>query len=328
MATYTKLNRKDIQSLADNYGLKIIEFSALDGGNGNTSYILKTKQSSYVLTVCDNKKLDEVYNMGQLLLLLETHNVPSNNLISPINSDTITTFKTTDGVKPVILKDYIEGQVVEQLDEVMLYQFGIQTAQLNQIPPPAYLPTDHPYGLQFFSKIRGLNIDAKYEHWLNEETKYIEDHIVANLPRGLIHGDLFYDNLLFDSLPSGSSEFKAIVDFEEACDYYLVFELGMAILGTCVDDTNINLNKACNYVDGYQQVRPLKQIEKESLQLFVRYAAVATSYWRFNKYNIENPSKDRASHHWKMVKVSNEVAKIPEAIFFDAIFNKGSIAID
>ena len=321
MATYTKLNKRDIQSLADNYDLKIVEFSPLDGGSGNSSYTLKTQQSSYVLTVCDGKELDEVFKMGQLLLLLEAHNVPCNRLISPMNSQILTTFATDDKVKPVMLKDYIEGQVVEQLDETMLSQVGRQVALLNQIPSPDYLPTNHPYGRQLFPKVVGLNIDAKYESWLTEEIDYLEHNIATNLPRGLIHGDLFYDNLLFDPLSGMPGGFKAIIDFEEACNYHLIFELGMGILGTCVNDITVDLNKARSFVDGYQQVRLLAQIEKESLQFFVRYAAVATSYWRFNKYNIEEPNEEKAGHHWQMVRISNEVAEISTTSFFDAIFN-------
>ena len=290
MATYTKLNQQEIQSLADNYNLKIVEFSPLVGGNGNSSYRLKTQQASYVLTVCDDKAFDEVFKMGNLLLLLETHNVPCNRLISPVNSEILTTFATTDGVKPVMLKEYIEGQVVEELDKTMLSQVGRQAARLNQIPSPDYLPTNHPYGRQLFQRVAGLNIDAKYESWLAEEIDYLEQHITANLPRGLIHGDLFYDNLLFDPLSGMPGGFKAIIDFEEACH-------------------------------GYQQVRPLAQIEKESLQLFVRYAAVATSYWRFNKYNIEEPNEERSGHHWQMVQIANEIAEISIIRFFDAIFS-------
>ena len=123
-------------------------------------------------------------------------------------------------------------------------------------------------------------------------------------------------------MPGG---FKAIIDFEEACNYHLIFELGMGILGTCVNDITVDLNKARSFVDGYQQVRSLAQIEKESLQFFVRYAAVATSYWRFNKYNIEEPNEDRAGHHWQMVRISNEVAEISTTSFFDAIFNTDQI---
>ncbi len=320
MATYTQLNEQDIHLLAENYDLKIIEFSSLDGGNGNSSYILKTKQASYVLTVCDDKEFDEVFKMGQLLLFLEAHNVPCNRLISPVNSKIITTFSTADRVKPVMLKDYIEGQVIEELDETMLSQVGRQAARLNQIPPPDYLSTNHPYGRQFFSRIMGLNIDTKYEYWMAKEIDYLEQNIAKNLPRGLIHGDLFYDNLLFNSLSSMPGEFKAIIDFEEACHYYLIFELGMGILGTCVNDITVDLDKARALVSGYEEVRPLTKIEKESLQLFVRYAAVATSYWRFNKYNIEEPNKERASHHLQMMQIAKVVGEISKTHFFDAIF--------
>ena len=258
--------------------------------------------------------------MGQLLLFLEAHNVPCNRLISPVKSKIITTFATADRVKPVMLKDYIEGQVIEELDETMLSQVGRQAARLNQIPPPDYLSTNHPYGRQFFSRVMGLNIDAKYECWMAKEIDYLEQNIAKNLPRGLIHGDLFYDNLLFNPLSSMPGGFKAIIDFEEACHYYLIFELGMGILGTCVNDITVDLDKARALVSGYEEVRPLTKIEKESLQLFVRYAAVATSYWRFNKYNIEEPNKDRASHHLQMMQIAKAVGEISKTHFFDAIF--------
>ena len=322
MATYTQLNEQDIHSLAHNYDLRVINFLPIDGGSGNSSYILKTEQASYVLTVCDDKKIDEVFKMGQLLLLLETHNIPCNRLISPVNSEILTTFTTADGVKPVILKNYIEGQVIKQLDETMLFEVGRQAAQLNQISPPDYLPTNHSYGRQFFSRAIGLNIDTKYESWLSEEIDYLEENIAENLPRGLIHGDLFYDNLLFDPLSSMPGGFKAIIDFEDACHYHLIFELGMGILGTCINDITINLDKARSLVNGYQQIRPLEQIEKESLQLFVRYAAIATSYWRFNKYNIEEPSQHKASHHLQMMNIAKSVGEISKTHFFRTIFSR------
>jgi homoserine kinase type II len=99
----------------------------------------------------------------------------------------------------------------------------------------------------------------------------------------------------------------------------------MGILGICVNDIRIDLVKARALVNGYQQVRPLAQIEKESLQLFVRYAAVATSYWRFNKYNIEEPSEQRAGAHWKMVQIAKEVRDTSAAHFFDTIFSGDQI---
>ena len=246
MARYTQLNQQEIQKIASNYQLEVAEFEPMDGGNGNSSYLMKTEERTYVLTVCDDKVFAEVFNMGQLLLLLEDHDVPCTRLISLVNGDILTTHID----KPVILKAYIEGEVHESLNETMLSQVGIQVARLNQITPPAYLPTNHPYGRQQFTKVIGVNIDEEYESWLAHEIHYFEHNLSDNLPKGLIHGDLFYDNLLFEN-----AKFKAIIDFEEACYYYNVFELGMAIVGTCIDDTSINFDKARALVKGYQCVR-------------------------------------------------------------------------
>ena len=140
MATYTQLNQHDIQTLADNYHLHVSEFSPLDGGNGNSSYLIKAEQNIYVLTVCDDKTRDEVFKMGQLLLLLEAHDVPCNRLIAPHNSEILATYSSDNGDKAVMLKDYIEGRVVEVLDTAMLFEVGQQAATLNQIAPPDYLP--------------------------------------------------------------------------------------------------------------------------------------------------------------------------------------------
>lgn len=320
MATYTQLNQDEIQKLADNYHLQITEFAPLDGGNGNSSYLIKAGTNTYVLTVCDDKSIDEVSKMGQLLMLLEQNSIPCNRLVPTHSGDVLTIYSSANRDKAVMLKEYIQGQVIEVLDEAMLFEVGKRAAQLNQITAPDYLPTNHQYGRQLFPHVIGLNIDPEYETWLANEIDYLEQHLSDDLPRGLIHGDLFFDNLLFDNI-SGELEFKAIIDFEEACHYFSVFELGMAAIGTCVDDgINVNLDKVRALVAGYQQIRLLKSIEKQSLQLFVRYAAVATSYWRFNKYNVEEPDIGKSDHHCQMVKLADGVSDISARDFLAAVF--------
>lgn len=313
MATYTHLTQNDIQQIADNYNLKVTQFEPINGGNGNSSFKLTTQRGKYVLTVCDDKTFDEVSVMGKLLLLLQQNNFPCTRVIPSQNKDLITLY--TD--KPVMLKRYIEGRVFEYLRPEMLVQLGAETARLHQIPAPDYLPTDHPYGRAHFAQVIGLNIDVKYEFWLKKQIDELEQKIPPNLPRALIHGDLFFDNLLFEE-----TKFNAIIDFEEACNYYMVFELGMAIVGSCVDhDSSINLEKACALLKGYQQIRPLEQREKETLQMFVQYAAIATSYWRFDKYNIDCPDANKAESHWPMVQLAQAVNEIQSSQFMTAIFN-------
>jgi homoserine kinase type II len=72
-------------------------------------------------------------------------------------------------------------------------------------------------------------------------------------------------------------------------------------------------------VAGYQQVRTLQPIEK-SLQLFIRYAAIALSYWRFNKYNIEEPDLGKEDHHWQMVQLAKSISEMPANQFLTVVF--------
>jgi homoserine kinase type II len=218
--------------------------------------------------------------------------------------------------KPVMLKAYISGQVCKNLNETMLHQVGATMAKLHRLPTPDFLPNKHPYGRQDFSTVIGRNIDPEYESWLAERAADLERRIPSDLPTGLIHGDLFYDNVLFEK-----ERFKAIIDFEEACRYYKGFDLGMGILGLCSEGTIVSLDKARALVTGYQQVRTLKESEKETLQLFVEYAAIATSYWRFWKYHIHSPTLEKADKHWQMAQIAEGVNAIPKTRFMAIVSN-------
>ncbi len=301
MARYTQLHQSDIQKIVDNYDLTVADFEPMEGGAANSSYLLHTREGKYVLTVFDKKAVSDVVKIGQLLLLLAEYDFPTTRLLPATSGDIVTLYMS----KPVMLKAYIDGQVDEQLDEAMLHRLGMEMAKLHQIPSPDFLPDKHPYGRQLFSSVIDRNIDPQYESWLAKQLVYLERNIPPELPCRLIHGDLFYDNVLFDR-----KKFKAIIDFEEACCYYKVFDLGMGIVGLCTESTTVALDKARNLVSGYQQVQKLEDIEKETLQLFVEYAATATSYWRFWKYRIDTPGAEKPDKHWQMVRLTEGVNDI------------------
>ena len=68
MAQYIQLQKNDIQRIANHYGLIVVDFKPIEGGASNSSYVLKTPQNRYVLTVFDEKTVAYVVKLGQLLL--------------------------------------------------------------------------------------------------------------------------------------------------------------------------------------------------------------------------------------------------------------------
>ena len=237
---------------------------------------------------------------------MEEYQFPTTRLLSQIDGFAITTYKG----KPVLVKSYISGQVIQDLDETQLTQVGAAMARLHEFPTLDFLSKVHDYGLETFPRGIGHDIDPAYENWLSQQYDYLKKEIPPNLPSGLIHGDVFYDNVLFDK-----GQFKAIIDFEEACHYYYVFDLGMGIVGLCTDGIQVNLHKIQTLISGYQQVRQLLLQEKDILQIMAAYAAAATSSWRFWKYNIDTPIPEKAALHREMMQISESIHEIPEDEF-------------
>lgn len=311
MVKYSQLQENDIQEITSNYELTVINFESLEGGSGNSNYFLQTEQGKFVLTVCEIDFVRAV-SVGKLLLYLEERDFPTTRLRTLAKGDLTTMYLG----KPIIIKPHIFGKVLIELDTAMIGQVGMAMARLHQIPAPDFLPEVHDYGLEAFSNAIGQNIDPEFEAWLAERRAYLIRNISPELPRGFIHGDLFYDNVLFEG-----NKLKAIIDFEEACRYYKVFDLGMGVLGLCVEGTKVNLAKARALGIGYQKIQSLTEQEKECLQLFSEYAAIATAYWRFWKFNIHTPIAEKSDKYWEMAAIARNISAIPKARFMEAVFN-------
>jgi homoserine kinase type II len=310
MTQYLDLQENDISGILRKYNLKQNGYESIEEGEGNTSYLVSTKQNKYVLTIFEINHV-RTKNLGKLLGSLKKHGFPTTRVQKSVNGDATTIFKG----KPVILKPYIVGEVVEKLNENMVRQVGVAMANLHEVPDLDYLPGQHAYGLETFPGIMSAGINLEFENWLAKRYDFLIQAIPSGLPRGLIHGDLFYDNVLFDG-----EKFKAVIDFEDACVYYKIFDLGMAVVGLCTEKSKIDLSKVRSLVKGYQEIRMLENDERETLQMFIAYAATATSSWRFWKYNIDTPIAELTEKHWEMVKISKVARAIPNKKFMDAVF--------
>ncbi len=312
MAVYSKLSMDQLHRLAGQFGLPEVEWiKAIEGGNSNTNHRLKTVDVIYVMTILEEKNIRQGAELVALLQHLAAHDFYTSTIILPVNGEPTGLIDE----KPVLLKPWIDGEVVEQLEASQLRQIGRCLARLHQIPAPDFLPRVQAYGLQTFAEMIGQNLDRKYESWLGQQFKRISTLLNPELPRGFIHGDLFYDNVLFES-----GQLKAIIDFEESCHYYLIFDIGMAALGLCRNKTIIDLAGVKALVDGYLEVRDLTPLERTSLQLCIEYAATATSRWRYWKYNFDAPTESRKDIHWEMVGLALYVQGIEKPCFNAKVF--------
>ena len=204
--------------------------------------------------------------------------------------------------KPVFLKHYLEGSVPEQMTAAMAHLVGGELARLHQIETPPGLPPRFAYGLESFDEVLTSPSGNDYRSWLSDKKAYLARAISPDLPRCLIHGDVFYDNTLFKG-----QKLAAIIDFEEACHYYRAFDLGMCAAGSCTTGGFLDVDKTRALVDGYLEIGNLADREKKSLQAFVVYGATATSFWRFRQYNLLRRGHENSGTYRRMNLIADQV---------------------
>ena len=312
MATYTVLTPELVEQIISSYPVgRVRGFHPLEGGLANSSIKVDTATGVYVLSVCDEKDFAEINRLCSILSCLEAAGFPATKVIAAEDGRL---YLDHDG-KPVYLKQYIPGQVVNQLDRQQLFQVGAALAQLHALRPPASLERRFSYGVESFAELEGIAGDDEYLSWLSRRRHHIAEICDDALPKGFIHGDLFYDNLLF-----AGGTLVALLDFEEACEYFLVFDIGMAAAGCCIAADRFSLELTGSLVAGYQRVRELEALERELLQRHIEYAAAATSFWRYRQYNLRNPDARMKHHYRAMHDLACQIAAIEPARFISVVF--------
>ncbi|GBF31720.1 homoserine kinase [bacterium MnTg04] len=318
MALYARLDRSAVESLARRFGIgDVTTFSVMDGGQENSNYCIETSSGRYVLTLWDQKSLKHATNLATLLLYLTDRGIRTSRVVVPPKKPIV----VLHDEKPVMLKRFIDGEITADLTEKLLVQLGEEMARLHEIPAPSYVPQSFPYGRSHFLEVTNSNLGHAYIDWLSEKNGYLEKRIPEHLPMALIHGDVFFDNVIVKC-----DQLMAIIDFEEACHYYRSFDLGMAIVGACRDRIGISFEKAEWFIRGYQQETTLPLIERETLKTFAVYAAVATSFWRFRQYHLLRPEPRFFDHHVEMQTIADTISDYPDSRFTELFAETTTVA--
>jgi homoserine kinase type II len=306
MAKYNTLEAHEIRELALRYGIKVSDFHTIEAGNANSSYYLNAAGREYVLTVSDDKSLDKNIHITRLLDHLAEYNFPAPRVIPLLDGGKVTHYRDM----PVILKTYLPGEIIRNIPEKGLYTLGLTLARLHQIPAPDFIPQTHSFGLDKFSDAMNLNFDVEFEDWLAEKGEWIKKMMPTGLPRSLIHCDVSWDNIIWLD-----GEFQALIDFDDACKFFKVYDLSSAFYGTCMQDSTLDLGKASHILRGYQEIRPLEQGERAMLQPFAIYVTTALSAWWYLKYIVHNTMEELKNKHRERVVIAEMIQAIPPEEF-------------
>ena len=293
MAIYTKISRNDVVSIEKKFNLgKIISFKGIKKGIENTNYLIRTKKNKYILTIFEKRvqKRDLPFFMS-LMDKLNNHNI---NCPKP-QKNKIGNYLITIKNKPASIVSFVEGKDKNKLKIKDCYEIGKNIAKLHIVSKKIKLYRKNSMSLNSWSKLLNKigNKYKKIEVNLNELIKTSFADIKKRWPKkltsGIIHGDLFIDNIFFKK-----NKFHGYIDFYFAANDFFMYEIAICINALCFDKKNrkfiFNMKKSKNFLKGYSSLRKLSKNEKNSLNILCKGAALR--YLLTRTYDYLNTPKN------------------------------------
>jgi len=308
MALYTQLTKEEIQNIANDYGLGTVNLChVLSGGSENSNYLVTSEQGKFVLTVCEQKSIEDANQLANLLTHLSSCNFKTSKVILNKKEEAISSYHG----KPIMVKYFLDGTVTEDISEDLMFLVGIELGKLHQVKVIKNIQQKTCYDIDQFIEVNNYAPDSEFNIWLKNIQIHIEKHIDINAPKALIHSDLFPSNVII----SNDESYVTIMDFEEAAYYYRMFDVGMAIIGSCREGSKINLDKMSALLKGYRSEISLNAIEQQTLQAFTVYAGAAMTFWRHKNYHFTNPDPNYYNHYKELQNVTNYIKELPSKLF-------------
>ncbi len=308
MAQYTTLTKKDVETILTPYGVKQIKsFNILTGGSENTNYQVQTHSKKLVVTICELKTKKNATELGLLLEHLAHSNFETSKIIRTLDNELLTSWQG----KPVMVKSFVKGTIIECLPNELITLIGAQLGKLHKVAAPKYLQNHANFGKQEFCDVKKYAPNSLFDIWLSQNLEYIQPFISSKLPQGLIHADVFSNNVVVNEL----HDTVVIMDFEEAVKYYRVYDIGMTIIGICGEGVTINFERVRALLKGYQKELKLLDIEINALQGFTVYAGSAMTFWRHSHFNFIKPDPDFFDHYKTLQALTDFVKKQPADCF-------------
>ncbi len=313
MAVYTKVNKKEIISLSEKFNLnKVIKFQGIKNGIENTNYLLKTKNKKYILTIFEkrvNKK-----DLPFFMTLMDNLNKNKINCPKPLKNlkgKYLTSIKN----KSACIVTFIKGKDKQNLSSKNCYIIGKNIGRLHKASSKIKLFRKNSMSINNLSKLlKSIKFKSKsnipnLSSILKENLNEIKKKWPRNLPKGIIHGDLFIDNIFFKQ-----NKFVGFIDFYFSCNDYSMYEIAICINALCFDKKKnkfvLNNKKVKSLIKGYESIRKISIKEKKAINILCRGAAIRYLLTRiYDYYNTPKTAlikiKDPKEYFQKLIIHNN-----------------------
>ena len=274
MAVYTDISDEDLAALLATYDIgEALVFKGIAEGVQNSNFLLETGEGRFILTVYEERvnAAELPYFLGLMHWLAE-HGFPSATPIMDRSGAMLTHVKG----KPCTIVNFMQGLSVRRPGAAHCRQLGEGLAWLHQAAEGygGYRVNDlgQPCWARMFASLgpEAEGLKPGLSATIRSDLAAFEAAWPRDLPMGVIHADLFPDNVFFRN-----GQFAAAIDFYFACNDILAYDLAVCLNAWCFEpDGSFNITHAQAMIAGYQTRRPLSAAERKALPMLAWGAAM------------------------------------------------------
>tara|TARA_Y100001970_G_scaffold278089_1_gene383302 strand:+ start:1429 stop:2409 length:981 start_codon:yes stop_codon:yes gene_type:complete len=297
MAVFTKINNKDISYIENQFNLgKIENFQGIKKGIENTNFLIVTKNQRYILTIFEKRvhggcKYKDLIFFTKLMAKLSKSKIKCPCPIKSKKGNYIFKLKN----KNACIVSFLKGKDKKQLNAKDCFTVGKNIARFHKISIKLKFYRKNTLSVnswpRLLSKIdnRINRFSKNFKQIMVAELKNIKKNWPKNLPNGIIHCDIFIDNIFFNK-----NKFYGFIDFYFSSNDFLSYEIATCINALCFTKRKnkfiLDKKKSKNLIKGYETIRKLTNKEKLSFAVLCRGSALR--YLLTRSYDYLNTPKN------------------------------------
>lgn len=282
MSVYTEVSATDLAPfLADFQAGTLQDLHGIRDGIENTNYFLTTEQGEYVLTLFEHLAEAEIQFTLELMDHLAAQGLPC---ARPLKDQAGNYLGHLHG-KPASLVSRLSGSSPKTISAEHCQAIGQVLAQMHLAGQQVKKAHDNPRGAAWRESIRQKltgHLDRDQQALMDDEVA-CQQQAFARLPHGVIHSDLFRDNVLFTG-----HRLTGLLDLYDAGHDLLLYDLAITATDWCSDDAgHFDPARLQALLQAYHKQRPVTDDEKTAWPLLLRRAALR--FWLSRLYSLYYP---------------------------------------
>lgn len=274
MAVYTEVPDEELEAFLAAYEVgELLSYKGIAEGVENSNFLLHTSQGNFILTLYE--KRTAAHDLPFFLGLMNHLAFKGLACPTPLRTRTGEMLGTLAG-RPAAIVSFLDGIWVRRPQPKHCAELGAALATLHLAGRDFALKRPNGLGVQDWrglfesSRVRADEVASGLAAEIETELAYFEKDWPRDLPQGVIHADLFPDNVFFIG-----ERLSGLIDFYFACNDAFAYDIAICLNAWCFEaDGSFNITKARALLQSYSGKRPLTPQEIAALPLLARGAAM------------------------------------------------------